>query len=259
MGDIFFSLRAFVSHWLNKEDRFSQQSPFVFQTYSGLRHFLNQNKKGNPEIEAFRASLLQDHEYIEVLDLGAGSKKVPQALRPISKITRYSTSNSKFAQLYQYFCGMTPAEYVLELGTCMGISTRYLDAQTRGKLFTFEGSEQIQKIAQRRPLPPKTNFILGPIEQTLPQTLQSIPKVDFALIDANHTYDGTISAFRAILPRLQPTSIVAIGDPHWTPGMERVWEEIKALPEVKLTLDFFECGIVFFDFPGEKSHLILDV
>lgn len=259
MGDYFFSLRAFLNYWLSKEDRYSQQSRFVFQVYSNLISFLKTHKKGDPEIEKFRQNLLKDQTRIRVLDLGAGSKKVPETIRTIAKITRYSTSGIKFAQLYQYFCGLTPAENVLEFGTCVGISTRYLNKITNGKLYTFEGSEEIQKVAQRDPLPSRTEFILGPIGETLPELLEKIPSVDFALIDANHTYAGTIQTFYALLPKVHSGSIVAIGDIHWTPEMQKAWGEVKAHPKVKLTLDFFECGILFFDFPGGKSELILDI
>ena len=259
MSVYFFSIRAFFTYWLRKEDRFSQQSPLVFEIYSSLIQFLKENKKGNLTIEDFRKSLLKDRTQIQVLDLGAGSKKIPESVRTIADIARYSTSGLKFAQLYQFFCGLTPAEYVFELGTCLGISTRYLSEKTRGKLFTFEGSLEIQKVAQLDPIPIRTEFVLGPIEKMLPEVLQSIPKVDFALVDANHTYQGTINTFRSLLPKVHSGTIMAIGDIHWTPDMEKAWNEIKEHPSVRLTLDFFECGIIFFNFPGGKTHLILDV
>jgi len=255
----FFSIGAYLSYWLKKEDQFSQQSPLVFELYSKLILFLKENRKGNPEIERFRQNLLKDLTPIDVLDLGAGSKKVPEPFRPVAKITRHSTSGIKFAQLYQYFCGLTPAENVLELGTCMGISTRYLAYKTVGQLYTFEGSEEIQKIAQRSPSPPKTKFILGPISKMLPSVIESIPSVDFALIDANHTYEGTLLAFNLMLPKTHSGTIIAVGDIHWTADMEMAWDKIKAHPSVRLTLDFFECGIILFNFPGEKTHLVLDI
>lgn len=259
MSYFLFPIRAFLIYWLKKEDRYSQQSPFIFRIYSDLIQFLNKNKKGDPEIEGFRQSLLQDQTLIKVLDLGAGSKKVPQTLRPIAKITRYSTSGIKFAQLYQYFCSLTPGENVLEFGTCVGISTRYLAKSVKGRLVTFEGSEEIQKVAQNTPLPQKTEFVLGPIAQALPIILKKIQTIDFALIDANHTYGGTIQTFNTLLPKIHPGSIIAISDIHWSREMETAWNEIQAHPRVKLSLDFFECGIIFFDSPGEKRDLILDI
>lgn len=244
---------------MKKEDRYSQQSPFIFNLYQGLIQFLKENKRGDAQIEVFRNSLLSDTSKIEVLDLGAGSKKLPNRIRTVSEITRYSTSGTKFSQLYQYFCSQTPAKHVIELGTCVGISTRYLSKATKGKLFTFEGSDAIQKIAQRKPLPGQTEFVLGPITKTLPSILNLIPEVDFALIDANHTYEGTVFAYESLATKAHSGSILAIGDIHWNPGMKRAWKEIQTKKEVKLTLDFFECGIVFFDFPGEKTNLVLHI
>lgn len=248
-----------MNYWLKKEDRFSQQSPFVFGIYSNLIEFLEYNKKGNPKIESFRSSLLKDKSKIEVLDFGAGSKKVPNSSRKISDITNYSTSGIKYAQLYQFFCSQTPAKNVIELGTCVGISTRYLSLATTGTLYSFEGSSEIQFVALRNPKSDRTEFILGQIEETLPHKLTQITSVDFALIDANHTFEGTILAFKNLIVKTHPKSIIAIGDIHWSHEMEKAWKEIKSSPEVKLTLDFFECGIVFFDFPGKKTDLILDI
>jgi predicted O-methyltransferase YrrM len=259
LGKLIFSLRAYLIYWLKKEDCYSLQSPFVFGIYTGLIKFLKSNAQGNSEIEQFRQLLLNDKSTITVLDLGAGSKKVPHANRQVADITRYSSSGIKFAQLYAYFCSLTPAKNVIELGTCVGISTRYLAGQTNGNLYTFEGSPEIQQVAQREPKPPDIKFIVGPIEEQLPLALSTITTVDFVLLDANHTYNGTLLAFEALLSKIHSKSIIAIGDIHWSEEMEKVWEKIRSYQEVRLSLDFFECGIVFFDFPGDKTELILSL
>jgi predicted O-methyltransferase YrrM len=256
---IFFSINAYLNYWLVKEDHYSQQSPFVFDIYSRLLRYLSNNPFGDSEIESFRGKLLSNPAPIQVLDLGAGSKKVPHPVRQIAAITKHSTSKAKFCQLYQFFCQATPAEYVVELGTCVGISTRYLSKRTRGILYSLEGSEEILNVARQEPCPTHTTFILGPISETLPKLIQEIPKIDFALLDANHTYRSTLEYFELLLPKIQSSSILAIGDIHWSPEMEKAWEEIKSFPEVALSIDFFECGILFFSYPGTKSHLILDV
>ncbi|MFC3417328.1 O-methyltransferase [Algoriphagus hitonicola] len=258
MGNATFSIKSYLSHWLFKEDIYSLQGPYLFNLIKGLSEFRKHQKDKNLDIEAFRKKLLRDSRIITVDDLGAGSKKAGKEFRKICDITRYSTSSRKFAQLYQYFCAQTPAKKVLELGTCMGISTRYLSRVTKGKLYTIEGSTEIQKIACRDFDQQNVEFILGPIEEKLPQLPQQIDPIDFALIDANHTYEGTLFAFQTILPHLETRSIVAIGDIHWSPEMNQAWKEIQSHPEVKISLDFYECGILLFDYSGSKHHLILD-
>jgi predicted O-methyltransferase YrrM len=254
----FHLIFAYIQYWLIKEDQYSQHSPFVFKTYKSLLDFLEKTPNGNPEIESYRESLLKNPQIIPVLDLGAGSKRVPQTNREIKDITRFSTSSAKFCQIYQYLCGITPATHVIELGTCMGISTRYLAKNTKGIVYSFEGSEEILKIAQQPPIPSNINFFQGPIADNLPKIMDTIPSVDFALIDATHTYEGTLKYFNILQQKVHPGSILVIGDIHWSKEMEKAWSQIKLSPEVKLTIDFFECGVVFFEYPGQKKHLVLD-
>ena len=258
MGSKFHLFFAFLNHWLKKEDQYSQQSPFVFNLSQELRTYLRENKNGDPEIEQIRKNLLQNKSKIQVLDLGAGSLKVPEDTREIRKITQYSTSSAKIAQLFQFFCGKTPAQNVIELGTCMGISTQYLAKSTIGRLFTLEGSEAISKEAQERNLAKNVQFLVGTIENELPKILSSIPSVDFALIDASHTYRSTKDFFELLSPKFHTKSICIIGDIHWSKGMEQAWKEIYQEPRVKLALDFFECGVLLFENPGEKKTLIMD-
>ncbi|WP_338221582.1 O-methyltransferase [Algoriphagus sp. oki45] len=222
-------------------------------------NYLKENQDGNLPIEKIRSTLLNNTNQIQVLDLGAGSKKVPNPSREIRKITQYSTSSTKFCLVYQYFCNLTSSQTVIELGTCMGISTRYLAEVTKGRLFTFEGSPEILNAARFQPFPQQVQAILGPIESNLEPLLSQLEAVDFALIDANHTYSGTITYFNWLLPKFKKESICILGDIHWSSEMEAVWEEIKSHPKVKLSLDFYECGILFFDYPGEKTHRILSL
>ncbi|NVJ84774.1 MAG: class I SAM-dependent methyltransferase [Algoriphagus sp.] len=256
MADLFPFL-GYCYHWLKKEDHYSLQSPYLYALYKELQDFKKSRKDKDLEIEVFRKKLLQNHFQIPVVDFGAGSKKVPQKQRKISAITKYSTSGRKFAQLYQFFASKTPAKNILELGTCMGISTRYLSKVTKGKLTTFEGSPSIQEVAMTDFESSNTTFILGKIQEKLPIFLRENSPIDFALIDATHTYQDTLNYFEMILPHIHSKSILVVADIYWSKGMHKAWKEIIARPEVQLSLDFYECGVLIFDFQGKKSHYIL--
>ncbi|MEB2774530.1 class I SAM-dependent methyltransferase [Algoriphagus sp. D3-2-R+10] len=247
-----------MSYWLKKEDKYSLQSPLLFNTYQNLLSFIKTRKDADLEIESYRKNLLSSDQVIEVEDFGAGSKSVNSAKRRVSDITKFSTSNRKFAQLYQFFTTLTPAETVIELGTCMGISSRYLSKVTQGKFYTFEGSKEIARVAQPSQGFDNLTSIVGELSETLPIILATLEKVDFALIDATHTYEGTLRYFEQIVSKTHSRSIIAIGDIHWSQEMEMAWQKIKSKSEVRLSLDFYECGIVFFTYPGDKADYILD-
>ncbi|WP_026955565.1 O-methyltransferase [Algoriphagus vanfongensis] len=258
MGSKIHPLLAYLHYWLLKQDRHAIQSPKVYELYTGLLDFRKHSHDMHLEIEVIRKSLLADSSLIEVLDLGAGSKKVPDQRRKVSDITRYSTSGRKFNLLYQYFASISPAKTIVELGTCMGINARFLSKISGSTVFTFEGSPEILQRAFKNGLPPSISPQLGDISETLPPFLASHQKIDFALIDATHTYEGTMLYFNLLLQSITPQSIICIGDIHWSHEMEKAWKEIQVHPRVQLSLDFYECGVLFFDFGAEKSHYVLN-
>jgi predicted O-methyltransferase YrrM len=253
-----FPLWSFFNYWLKKEDEFSIHSPFLCKTYWGLLDYILAKNHLELDIEEFRNSLLDSDEVIQVLDLGAGSKKLNTQKRKVSAITEYSTSSRKTSLLLQYFCSLTPAEKVIELGTCVGLNTKYLARETKGCLATFEGAKELARIASSNLTESTVEIILGNISDTLPEYLSKIDFVDFAFIDANHTYDSTLHSLKSLLQKVRSGSIIAIGDIHWSLQMQSAWTEIIELPEVRLSLDFYEIGILFFEFPGLKEHYVLD-
>jgi predicted O-methyltransferase YrrM len=258
LGNRLFPLWSFFNYWLKKEDKFSIHSPLLFKTYGELFDFILAKDQLDLDIEECRNLLLDSDEVIEVLDLGAGSKKVNTQKRKVSAITEYSTSSRKTSQLLQYFCSRTQAVQVIELGTCVGLNTKYLARETKGCLATFEGATELARIASLHLSDSSVELIVGNISDTLPEYLDRIDFVDFAFIDANHTYDSTLNSLKSLLQKVRSGSIIAIGDIHWSVQMQSAWNEIIEFQEVRLSLDFYEVGILFFEFPGDKEHWVLD-
>ncbi|MGY6744178.1 MAG: O-methyltransferase [Cecembia sp.] len=260
MSKYLFPFWASVLYWLRKEDRYSLQSPFVANLYKDLLAYIRDNNSGDRDIETWRKNLLKDKEIIHIEDFGAGSKKLKKdPSRSTQAVTRYSTSNKKFSLLYQFFCLQSPSNTVIELGTCVGLNSLYLSKVTKSKLYTFEGSKGLIKKAKEGPGSEKIEYIEGDIGETLPEVLRQLGHIDFILMDANHTYEGTRSYFNLIFPYLHEQSVVAIGDIHWSPEMEKAWEEISQIADVSLSMDFFECGILYFRKGLSKNHYTLTI
>jgi predicted O-methyltransferase YrrM len=251
------ALKAYLHYWLVREDRHALQSPFAFELYDGLLIYAKKSQKDS-DLEVIRQKLLNDSQLLDIEDFGAGSKKLKTSKRLTSQITKHSTTSRKFSLLYQYFCQQTPANQVLELGTCVGINTLYLSRVVKGTLYTLEGSKALFLKAQEYLSPQNTIYVHGNIHQTLPKLLTTAGNVDFALIDATHTYSGSVAYFNLILPHLLQTSILVLADIHWSKEMDEAWEEIKAHPSVTLSMDFYECGVLFFKKGIPKSHYILN-
>jgi len=260
LKSLLFPFYSFLIYWLKKEDRYSLQGPFISDLYRNLQSYLADSRMNDLDLEEIRKQLLNDQEILEIEDFGAGSKKLKKnKFRKTSKVTKYSTTGRKFSQIYQFFCSLTPAKHVLELGTCVGINTKYLEKVTKGDLYSMEGSESLWRKAQEKNRRKSTHYTLGNIKEILPGHLRQKGKVDFTLIDATHNYQGTVSYFDTLLPYLDHDSIMIIADIHWSAEMQKAWKEIIGCSRVSLSIDFYECGVLFFRKDLTKTHYILSI
>jgi len=76
---------AYLKHWLLKEDRYSQQSPFIFSVYQGALDLL---KKENPSSKAEKIALLLNYfcqltPANQALELGTGNKAISEFLHQV--------------------------------------------------------------------------------------------------------------------------------------------------------------------------------
>jgi predicted O-methyltransferase YrrM len=222
-------------------------SPFV---YDFIRKVLN-DKTSYPEykaIEDLRERLLKDFTPVPVEDYGAGSAR-PASSKSVAAITSDSSKNRRYAQLLHRMARHYKAEYIIELGTAVGISTAYLaSARPSAVVVTAEGNYALANIARRNLASVSLNHvkvITGNFNNTLPEILGSIPHVDFAFVDGNHRRKPTVEYFRQILNHISPSATLVFDDIHWSNEMEEAWEEIKGDPAIMVTVDLFFFGIVF--------------
>jgi len=87
-----------------------------------------------------------------------------------------------------------------------------------------------------------------------PPTDNRQPATDLIYFDGNHQKEATLKYFHQLLPLALNDSVFIFDDIHWSKGMEEAWEEIKAHPQVRVTIDSFFWGIVFFREEQKKEH-----
>lgn len=224
-------------------------SPFVFEF---ITRVLN-NKKYNSGYhfpESLRKAMLAAPQVIEIEDFGAGSAVNAATRRKVNSIAASSLKSQKFGRLLYRITAYHHCRNIIELGTSLGITSCYLaGAAPEGKVITVEGDTNTAHIA-------KQNFeesgmknitlIQSRFDDALPQLHQQINSLDLLFVDGNHQEAPTIHYFESFLPKAHQDSIFIFDDIHWSEGMENAWEKIKTHPRVKLTIDLFFVGIVFF-------------
>lgn len=257
---MFFHFWEYLLYFLKKENSHSIHSPFIFNLYRNLKTYLKENRKGDLSIEAVRNDYLYSNLKVNSTDLGAGSRWFGKGKRPISTIMKRVGTPLKFSLIYSFLCGQTPAVTVLDMGTSLGINTAYLSRQVKGKLYSFEGDPELLALAGEHLRQfPQLQLVGGDLDLTLTEVLEGLSSIDFVLMDANHKYVPTLTYFNAILPKLHEKSIVVIADIHWSEEMKLAWEQIKKRPEIGTTIDFFDCGVMFFHQAAFKNHFVLEI
>lgn len=195
-------------------------------------------------VERQRQKMLADKRKIYFEDYGTGKNRYIA----VSEIAVKSIKKRKHAQLIYRIANFTKPDVVLELGTSLGITTSYLSSVSESCI-TIEGSEAVAEIA-------KQNFnelqrsnihlVTGDIATVLPDIVQHTESLDLVFIDANHTSKALNAYFDICMTKINPRSVMIIDDIHYSKDMESGWNYIKQHPEVSVTMDLYELGIVFF-------------
>jgi predicted O-methyltransferase YrrM len=202
------------------------------------------------EIEALRDILLPDKTMVPITDLGAGSQVSPRKERSIGSLARYSANQPFVCQtlflLVQHFKPNT----LLELGTSLGFSTAYQAAACRkGRMITIEGCPNVARFAAKNlELMKAENVTLlqGSFEEKLPEALAELKSLDYVFVDGNHRREPTLRYFQKCLEFAHDNSVFVFDDIHWSAEMEAAWLEIKRHPRVRISIDLFFFGVVFF-------------
>jgi len=224
-------------------------SPFVYELVSSVFND-DRNFYAYKKIEEVKSTLLLDNRLLEVEDAGAGVAHGRHSLRKVSSIASRSLSTKKFGRLLFRLAGFYQARQIIELGSSLGISAGYLAlADENSKVVTLEGSRQIAGVAIEtyHSLGLKNVCqIIGSFEETLEKVFQTDPPADLVFLDGNHRKKPVLENFELILQNIKPASLIIIHDIHWSREMEEAWEIICKLPAVKMTVDIFSAGLVFF-------------
>jgi len=253
-------IKHFLKYYARAVTKYRVHSPFV---YSLLTDVIEDSRYyyAFDSLKTLRARLLQKDESIEVLDLGAGSRKISGNRRKISEIAKTSVSPEWQCQLLFRLVDYLKPGTILEMGSSLGISSMYLHfGNPKAKMISLEGSPEIAKIARENfnLLSGNIELLEGNFEKTLENALKKLQKIDLAFIDGHHAMLPTLNYFEQILAYCDEDSVLIFDDIYWSDEMAAAWEKIKLNSAVTLSVDLFYCGIIFFkkDFM-EKQHFTL--
>jgi predicted O-methyltransferase YrrM len=254
-----FQIKSYLHFLWNSKNEHGVHSPFVFSLVTKCFY----DKKNKPEyaiIKDYRKALLKNKNTINVTDFGAGSRVFKSNTRQIAQIAKTAGISSKRAKLLFRITQYFQPKSILEIGTSLGLATSSLAlGNPKAKLTTLEGCPETSTIAKEQLQ--KSNFenvttITTQFESFFTSN-QLDTNYDLIFFDGNHSKEATLAYFEQLLPTINNETLWIFDDIHWSSAMEEAWEQIKEHPKVRVTIDTFQWGLVFFREEQAKEHFTI--
>ena len=252
---MFYQVKQYLIFLLKSTNQHGVHSPFVFNLVTQCFY---DKKKYQPykTLLQYRKMLLQNKSNITVTDLGAGSHVMQQQKRTIKNLLKHAGTSLKRAKLLYRITTYFKPKNILELGTSLGIATQAMHlAHPQAQITTIEGCNTISKFT-------KTNFkkynldtinlITGNFDNEIEKLTSN--KFDLIFFDGNHQKKPTLNYFETLLKKINNDTVFIFDDIYWSKDMTEAWETIKQHPKVKVTIDTFFWGFVFFRKEQVKEH-----
>lgn len=255
-----FQIKSYIKFLWHSKNEHAVHSPFVFNLLTKCFY----DKKPKPEyqiLKKYRKLLLENKNFIEVTDFGAGSKVFKSNRRQISKIAKTAGISPKRAELLFRVTNYFKPPTILEIGTSLGLATSALAlGNPKARVITLEGCPETANQCQFQFQ--KFNFnnvnsIVTEFESFLISENLNSKIYDLIYFDGNHSKKATLAYFELLLPTIDNDSVWIFDDIHWSLEMEEAWEIIQNHPKVTVTIDTFQWGFVFFRREQEKEHFVI--
>lgn len=177
----------------------------------------------------------------------------------LRQFARKSSSTHHFSYFLVKLINFTKSQNVLETGTCLGINTAYMAHSNVKNIWSIEGVRKFADLAQNRLNQndlSNIKIIRGTVQEKFREVMCKA-KPDLIFLDADHRSETIKFYLDEIRLSEYPVSCIVIHDIHWSPDMNFAWREAISNRDYNLTIDIFQAGIIFPNYPMEKQHFTI--
>lgn len=253
---------GYFRHSFHAQSKYRIHSPFVYHFYDKIL------KNGTSHIEyrivnRVRKELVLISRFIKRKDMGAKGRDYPSDQRfvRVRDVARFSCVSSRKGEFLFRLTRDCNAANILELGTSLGVSTMYFSlAAPQSRIITIEGCLDSANVAREnfeKGGLKNVTLITGSFEDKLAVALEQMPSPDLVFFDGNHKMEPTLRYFEQCLQHINPETVFIFDDIHWSAEMGKAWDIIRKHPKVKVSIDIYHLGVVFFKEELSKEDFIL--
>jgi predicted O-methyltransferase YrrM len=259
----FWLLQQYIKWYFTAKNLHGTHSPFM---YSFLDSCLNKahDKKLFRDIEDRRKELKKNTTILHYTDPGAGNRNKNEpsiTQRKVSTIARNSLQPQRYGLLFNSMISYFEIENVLELGTSLGITSAYMSRANQSvSIDTIEGAKEVAALARETFLKLNCNNIslhIGTFDEILPTLLNGKRQFQMVFIDGDHKGLSLLKYFNQIVKHIPEHGVIVVDDIRWSRSMFDAWNQIKKHPDVQITVDLFNMGLVFLKQGLSKENFMI--
>ncbi|MFY0599029.1 MAG: class I SAM-dependent methyltransferase [Cyclobacteriaceae bacterium] len=249
MGIPLFAIREFIKYKFRAKNAHGIHSPFVFNLYNEV--ISKQDKSLSESCRRIRTETFRSKARIEYTNPKTGHKRDEIFANWAKRVTSTKKFNVFLIQLINHL----EVKTVLETGTAAGINASCLSLSNASRIVTIEGSNEISKIAQEvisRFGGEKVELIQGNVKDIFEEVLTN-QAPDLVFLDADHRSETIEFYLDSIEHTTQQPKCILVHDIYWSKDMHQAWKRIVNSDKYTLTIDLFEVGLIFPNFPAQKQ------
>ncbi|MDR1980939.1 MAG: SAM-dependent methyltransferase [Tannerellaceae bacterium] len=175
--------------------------------------------------------------------------------KTVAQVVRKKAIDPKRGALLFRTAHYFKARNIVQIGSCMGLSTLYLTSYAAGlRCVSLESvpsyasiSRWVYDEAARTPV----DLRVGDCKALLPDVLIDLARLDLVYVHPLFEQHDMDWLFNACLKHVHTGTICIFDGIKATGAMRRFWKTVCAHPDVTVTIDLYSMGIVFFD---KKLH-----
>ena len=255
---MWFKARAYLKFLWHSKNQHGIHSPFVYNLITKCFY----NKKHLEAYELWdkaQKEVLKSDEVLKVEDIAAGSKVYNSEFRSVSIMAQHLSMSRKRARLMMRLVEYLAVKHALELGTSIGLGSISIAGSGQVHLKTIEACPETSAYAQHQFKTAKLPHITS-ITSSFAESLAGLnseEKFDLIFIDSHNNGDATLTYFESLLKHKHNDTVFIFEGIHQSTSTEKVWENIKAHQEVRVTIDTFQWGLVFFRKEQVKQDFVI--
>ncbi len=253
---LWFRFKTFIQYLLKSTNQHGIHSPFVYEFVTQCL-YVKTPKNKLKSLRDLRQPLLKSQQELEVVDEGKGSQQFNSNTRKVSAIAKNAGMGWHQSKLIFKIINYFNIKNTLELGTSVGLGSLAMATnQSNNHINTVEACPKTSKFAKRY-FEQNNLSDIQVYTSEFQSFLNQLPKdkiYDLIYLDGHHQKDATLHYFEQLKSHIHDNSLIILDDIYWSKGMQEAWQTICQDDKVKVSIDLYFWGIIFFKPELSKQH-----